>query len=214
LAANPGKTSSNQSNSSKKSDSPVKDAESVIEKSPTLKKDLSQLEKDGWDIKYGEAGKGSYADKDTLEIVIDESEKGSANRIVQTLSHEKGHALYKSDPYVPPNGLTKEKYVKENAVRHLKDEGEATLSNLEVRDEILSEGGPDIGVAGTKTKQYKNVYKEYKSVGDREKAREAIGDIFADGERPSTSPNMTYREYYSKPYEDFYDNTIANTKNP
>jgi type VI secretion system secreted protein VgrG len=213
-AANPNKTYSGKSNGPKKTDSPVKNAEEVIEKSPTLKKDIKQLEKDGWDIKYGEAGKGSYADKDALEIVIDESKKDSADRIVQTLSHEKGHALYKSDPYVSPTGLTKEKYVEKNVKRNLKDEGEATLSNLEVRDEILSSGGPDIGVAGTKTKQYEKVHLEYKSVGDREKAREAIGDIFADGERPSTNPNMNYREYYSKPYEEFYDNTIANKKKP
>jgi type VI secretion system secreted protein VgrG len=213
-AANPNSSSSHKSSGSNKTDSPIKDSEDVIDKSPTLKIDIKQLEKDGWDIKYGEAGKGSYADRETLEIVIDESEKGNAGRIVQTLAHEKGHALYKVDPYVPPTGLTKENYVKENVKRHLKDEGEATLSNLEVRDEILSCGGPDIGVGGTKAKQYEHAYKEYRSIGDREKAREVIGDFFADGERPSTNPDMNYREYYSKPYEDFYDNTIANKKKP
>lgn len=41
--------------------------------------------------------------------------------------------------------------------------------------------------------------------GDRKKAREKIGDVFADGERPSTNPSVTYREYYGKTYEDYYD---------
>jgi hypothetical protein len=197
-----------------KVESPKKDSEDVIKKSSILENDLKQLEDDGWEIKYGEAGKGSYANKNTKVIVIDESKKGSSGEIAQALAHEKGHALYEVDPYVPPTGLTKENYVKENVKRHLKDEGEATLSNLEIRDEILSNSGPDIGVAGTKAEQYEHIYQEYKSVGDREKARELIGDIFADGERTSTNPNMNYREYYSKPYEDHYDNTIGNKKIP
>ena len=201
--AQPDKKSGKKINSSNFKNTPVEDAKKIIDKSPTLKKQLNDLENKGWKIEYNESGKGSYLDKKNKRIVVDKI--GDSNDITRTLSHEKGHAFYKDDPYVPPSGLSKEEYVNKNVKRHLKDEGEATLSNMEVRGEILSNGGPDIGVSGTKKDQYEKIFEEYKVSGDREKAREKIGDVFADGERPSTKPSVTYREYYGKTYEDYYD---------
>lgn len=93
----------------------------------------------------------------------------------------------------------------------LKDEGEATIMNIKVRQEILNNGGPDIGVAGNNSQKYIDSYNQHYVKGkDRDKAREEIGKVFADGERPSTDPNKTYREYYSERFEEHYDNDGEN----
>lgn len=192
--------------------SPSDDKAELIIKSSTLTEQLDSLRVEGWRIIYGESGKGSYANKEKKIIAIDKSKKDDAIAFVRTLAHENGHALYKADPYVPSTGLTKKEYIDRNVERHLKDEGEATLNNLEIRDEIVFNGGPDIGVGGTKTKEYEMIYEVYKNSGDREKARKQIGGIFADGERPSTNPSLTYREYYSGPYEEYYDRLLQKNK--
>jgi hypothetical protein len=63
---------------------------------------------------------------------------------VQTIARESGHPLYSEDPYVKPGGSTRPQYVDANAKRNLKDEGEATLMNARIRDEILQNVGPDM----------------------------------------------------------------------
>jgi type VI secretion system secreted protein VgrG len=176
-----------------------------VKNSPTLNSSLTTLEKQGWKIKYGDPGSGSFCDKENKVIQIDGNEKEDPNEVATTLAHETGHALYKEDPYVAPDGLSKEEYVNANVESGLKDEGEATLHNIEISREIKKNTGKEIDVAGTQRDEYEEVYDAYKKDGDREAARKKIGDIFADRERPSTSPDMTYREYYSKPYEDYYD---------
>jgi len=186
------------------------DVDALVNKSPTLRDKLDRLQKDGWVIETQNGG-GTYADKTQKKIVVD-IENASAEDQVQSLAHEAGHADYTVDPYVPPDGKTKQEYVDANVKRDLKDEGEATLTNLEVREEILDAGGPDIGIAGNSANhpQYEQAYEDFKNGGDRDKAREDIGGIFADGEQTSTT-NESYRDYYSKTYADHYDNTQNGT---
>lgn len=181
----------------------------IMRQSPTLLKNISTLTQHGWVMEYGPPGGGSYADRNSLprRIVIDQSELERPTVFVQTLAHETGHALYSPDPYTHPQGLTKEQYVNANAASALKDEGEATLMNMEIRNEILQNGGPDIGIAGTQGPSYQKIFTDYKAHGDREVAREDIGFIFANNERPSTDPSKTYKQYYSKPFEDYWDSS-------
>jgi len=181
------------------------DVDKLAGKSPTLQKNLQKLQDDGWTIKYGEPGKGSFCDKKAKTIVIDPNDKGNSASITQTLAHESGHALYTADPYVPHNGLTKDEYVRRNVESGLKDEGEATLTNAQVRKEINQAGGPDIGIAGTQTDKYQAIADKYPDPADRDKARKEIADLFGEGENPSTDPSKTYREYYGEPYKKFYD---------
>lgn len=177
----------------------------IAEMSPTLTGNIQKLKSKNWKFKIGTAGGGSYADKNKKEITIDITETGNPAGYVQTLAHETGHALYTADPYVPPNGLTKDQYVNTNVRSCLKDEGEATLMNAQVREEILQSGGPDIGIAGSQAASYKKSYSDYKVHGDREKAREEIGNIFASKEKPSTDPGKTYADYYAEPYQNYWD---------
>jgi uncharacterized Zn-binding protein involved in type VI secretion len=185
------------------------DVDTLANQSPTLQNNIRALQQNGWTIQYGPAGGGSYTSRDTKTIVVDQNEQGNATAVAQTLAHESGHAMYTPDPYVPPNGLTRDQYIQQNTNHDLKDEGEATMTNVQVRNEILGNGGPDIGVAGAQSDQYQQIAAQNAGPGQRDTARQAIGDAFADGEHPSTSPGQTYRQYYGQTYADYWDQHVA-----
>jgi uncharacterized Zn-binding protein involved in type VI secretion len=181
------------------------DIDALVDKSDTLKSNLQALLEQGWTISYGTPGGGTFANRNTKSIVVDPNEAGNPAAVVQGLAHESGHALYKMDPYVPPDGLTKDEYVQRNLDRHLKDEGEATLMNAQVRNEINGNGGPDIGIAGAQPAKYADMAAEDADYADRDDVRRRIGSEYADNEHTSTPPNPSYRDYYSKTYSDHYD---------
>lgn len=185
------------------------DVDHVANLSPTMRNNVRALQQAGWHIQYGPAGGGSFTDRNNQTIVIDGNQQGHPDAVAQTLAHESGHALYTPEPYVPPDGLTRSQYVQANANRSLKDEGEATMTNVQIRNEIVTNGGPDIGVAGAQADQYQQIAAHNAGPGERDAARQQIGDAFADGEHPSTSPGQTYRQYYSQPFETFWDQHVA-----
>lgn len=176
-----------------------------LAKCPQFSQNMQKLIEEGWSIEYGQKGKGSYCSKSGKKIVIDENKKGNTAAILGTLAHESGHAMYTPDPYVGPEGLTKEEYAGKNANSSLKDEGEATLTNIEMKECLEKNGGMKINVAGAQAAEYEKIAKKYLDSKDRDKARQEIGDIFADKERPSTDPKKTYREYYEQSFKNFYD---------
>ncbi|HRH67771.1 MAG TPA: hypothetical protein PLU53_15855, partial [Bacteroidia bacterium] len=179
----------------------------LILKSPTLANNLVSLQSKGWVFIYGTPGKGTFADRTKSQIVLDPNNTDGVD-MTQSLAHESGHAMYTPDAYTPPGKLSKADYASKNANSNLKDEGEATLTNAQVRDEIKTNGGDDIGIAGSKPDEYQKAYDDYEVNGDRDKSRQEIADIFADGEHPSTAPEKTYREYYTEPYNDYYDKNV------
>lgn len=69
-----------------------KGVDGVAAKSPTLQKDLADLQKDGWNIEYGPKGGGSSANRATKTIVLDGNLQSNPNAATQVLSHEVGHA--------------------------------------------------------------------------------------------------------------------------
>lgn len=174
-------------------------------KSPTLEHDLQALQKQGWSIQYGGKGKGTFADRSKKSIHVDPSHKGHPLTLLQYLAHEAGHAMYKPGGYVGMDGKTRQQYIDGNVKNSLNDEGEATITNLQVRDELLKAKVGDIGVAGTQAKKYKELYKKYPQAKDRDTLREAIGKVYAAGEHPSTAPKSTYGQYYAKPYAAAWD---------
>ena len=186
------------------------------QKSPTLRRNIKKLQQTGWHIKYGKKGGGSYCDKGQKVIVVDRAEKKSPMEVMQTMAHETGHALYTADPYVGPEGLSKKQYVAANVRRQLRDEGEATIMNMQIRRELLkrTHGHMDIGVAGRQANRYKRLFERYRSrLGNpkvRDKLRTRIGNIFADHEHPSTDPSKTYRQNYSEFWSDTYDKNVNN----
>jgi uncharacterized Zn-binding protein involved in type VI secretion len=172
-------------------------SEPLIAKSPTLTKQLEDLKKDGWKIEFWD-GPGSDCSKGSKTIRVDKRDKGNPKGLVQTLAHEAGHASYKGKV----DESSRQAYIDSN----LADEGAATLNNVKVQREIKNSdgknGGPDIGIAGNSANapKYEKAYEDYLKDGDEAKAGKAMGDVFADGEKTSTT-NQTYREYYGGSYD-------------
>lgn len=168
--------------------------DSLVEKSPTLQKDLDELKKDGWEIKYGEAGKGSSANREAKVITLDGNLKSNPRETVQVLSHEVGHAKY---PFTPDYS-SKGAYVNGT----LADEGAATMKNIQVQREIIANGGPDIGIAGNSANHgvYNGAYDQYLKDGNAAGARQTIGTQIGIGEKTSTS-GQNYNDYYGGWYD-------------
>lgn len=164
-------------------------------KSPTLERDLQALQKQGWSIQYGAKGKGTFADRTKKSINVDPSEGGRPLLLLQSLAHEAGHAMYTPGAYIDMEGKTRQQYIDGNVKSSLDDEGEATITNLQVREELLKAKVGDIGVAGAQAKKYMELYKKYPQAKDRDKLREEIGKVYAAGEHPSTAPKSTYGPY-------------------
>ncbi|MDR2208786.1 MAG: type VI secretion system tip protein VgrG [Azoarcus sp.] len=179
--------------------SPLSDpaVQAIIAKSPTLQADLEALDAQEWQVQYGPAGSGSTADRYRKVISIDSNEKNNPERVVQTISHEVGHAKY---PYVP-DFSSKEAYLS----GAFADEGAATMKNIQVQREIIGNGGANIGIAGNSANHaaYNAAYDQYLSDGNAAAARNTIGSAFATGEKTSNT-NQTYQDYYGDWYDKNY----------
>lgn len=169
----------------------------LAQRSPSLMDELRRLEADGWKVRTGTPGGGSFADRHLQEIVLDPNHMGSRTEAIQTLSHEVGHARYN----YTPDYSSRQRYI-DGA---LADEGVATMENIRTQREILGNGGEDIGVAGNPANHqaYNNAYDQFLQDGDAEKCRNAMGQRFGNHETTSTT-GQTYEEYHGS----WYDNNI------
>jgi type VI secretion system secreted protein VgrG len=183
----------------------------LIEMSPTLTANLQAADERNITIVFADR---SEADRANDIIRIDRSKAGDPAALVATLAHETGHALYELDPEVPMEGLTQSEYISENLDRHMKDEGEATIVNIQVRQEILtasaaSEHTVEIPVLGKHGRKYIKLYEEHPAPGDRDRLRTKIGALFRGGERPGSTPEQTYGERYRAYYAERWDKAHA-----
>ncbi|MGE2186662.1 type VI secretion system Vgr family protein [Enterobacter hormaechei] len=175
-----------------------KDVDGLVDKSPTMKNDIATLKKRGWTFEEGEAGKGTFANRQTRVITVDKNELGNPKAVVQSLSHESGHALY--EPNIDVS--SRDAYL--NSA--LSDEGAATLNNIRVQREILANKGGDIGIAGNPANQsqYNRIYDSLERGAIKEsEARTQIGRIFGKGEQTSTT-GQYYEDYYGGWYDKNY----------
>jgi hypothetical protein len=190
-----------------------REVDDLMAKSPTLTAQYDQLRKDGWTVRYGAEDDGNFADRDAKVITIAPSGRGDAVGLVQTMAHEVGHAQYTLEPEVGMDGLTERKYVKSNTMRNLRDEGEATINNLQVRQEILGatasdeDPGVDIGVAGAQAEKYKKLFAKYKDPTgkDRGALRDDIAKLYGRGEEPSGEEG-NYWDYYAGYWKELWAN--------
>ena len=166
-------------------------------KSPSLIADMKKLEADGWVVKLGKAGAGTFADRTTKTITVDRNEAGKPAELVQSLAHEVGHARY--SPKIDTS--SKAAFLRST----LADEGAATISNIRAQRQILRHGGADIGIAGNPANQkaYNAAYDQLQKDGNAVKARDKIGAIYGNGEHTSTT-GQSYNDYYGSFYDKVY----------
>jgi hypothetical protein len=183
------------------------EVDEIVNKSPHLKQLWADAQRNGWKIQLTSDGK-SHADKESGTIFInlnDVKTKGDGRdaAIASLLSHEMGHA---GTPFPPDmRGRDREDYVQKNTEQALRHEGEAALANLIARDEIKSNGGPDIGVRGGLDEFYDDVYNRFKS-GEltREQAVQLLAEFMAA--EPDADYGANKRElleiYYGNKWDD------------
>jgi type VI secretion system secreted protein VgrG len=186
------------------------DIDKVVAQSPKLRADITKLQNAGWTIKYGTAGGGSFTRRKPPEIIIDPNDKAKAAAAAQSIAHEAGHALNPVNE-TSMSGLTREQFIKQASANKLSGEGSATLSNLEAREQILANGGADIGIAGTQDAKYEKIYKDYKAGKlTREQAKQQIAQVYGANEKTSnTKPPQSYQTYWETAYAKEWDRKYA-----
>ncbi len=138
---------------------------------------------------------------------------GTELQNMRTIAHELGHFGFVGNPqgaYSAPGlgtGVTDRQmehqrqadYIGANTNARLADEGNATLANKTIRDEVMAATGLDIGVSG-----FPGGTVGPMGVGTLDQQRAAIGDFFGTNLTTSTT-GQNYRSYYGEAYRDFYE---------
>ncbi len=176
----------------------------VIGLSPTLQRDLIELQKESWKISFGETGKGSITDRSGPHpaILLDGRWEGNDKETIRALVHEVGHAKYQ----YRADYSSREAYID----AALCDEAAAMVKNIQIRREILesTHGKMDIGLNGTAANhdKYNAAYDQYLVDGDDIGLRASIGAVFGDYEYVSVRKDAkkSYREYYGEAYDARY----------
>lgn len=161
----------------------------LLEMSPTLQADLDALQADGYTVRWGNAGGGSWIDSGAREIVIDSNMQGNGTALAMVIAHETGHHKFSE----PDNRDSKDEMV----MVLLRDEAAATINNAQVRNEILAAGGPDIGFPGIHAAEYQAITDQLLS-GEitQEEALSQIAEQFKTEQTSTTG--QTYEEYYGQ----------------
>ena len=167
------------------------EVDQIISKSPSTVKNLEELKANDWKIREGTAGKGTFTDRDNKIIYIDPNNKQNINYIVGAIAHEGGHAQYNFNPdYTSKDSFLSSTY---------KDEDAAMFAQIEARNEILANGGPDISNGYKTFQQYEGLYNKYKDNPDQ--AYQEIGNAYVENGNTSNT-GEPYTIYYERLYYD------------
>ncbi|HEY8504553.1 MAG TPA: PAAR domain-containing protein [Gemmataceae bacterium] len=173
----------------------------VVRQSPTLSDQLRRLQQDGWVVRR--KPEPSVCNPAAKEITI--QDRGGRPSEVGSLAHEAGHASGPGVPDLPRQGLSEAEYVRQDVDNYLLDEGRAQFNEARVRDEILSNGGPDTGISGTKAEEYADVYDDFKNgLIDQDQAVRDMADIMRDEITGNTG--QRYEDYYANYARQRYNN--------
>ncbi|MFQ6227999.1 hypothetical protein [Nocardia sp. NPDC002869] len=182
----------------------------LVKLSPTLTARLAQARRDGWTIEYGPAGEGSYANRETWQIVVDSTARNQPKKEISILAEEIGHATNPNPPRgLPYHGEDSGEWATRNTDEHLKDEGEAKLFGVEVLLEIERNGGPRIRVGGRHFSEYERFYEEVvDGAMTREQAKTLIGRMH-DMDEIAGGTKQTYGDFLRAHFISVYMNKYA-----
>jgi hypothetical protein len=173
----------------------------AAKRSTTLATSLKKARDDGWTFVEGPAGGGTNSKRDTKVITIDANTLKDPDDLAGTLAHELGHAL-DDKKYVFDPSMDHDRYVRENTWTDLHGESAATISELQVRDDILASGGSDIGISGTTAKDKITLWEKHKAGSlTRADLEQEIAELFAHKETTSDT-KLPYWDHYAKGHHD------------
>lgn len=182
----------------------------LVKLSPTFTARLAEARRNGWTIEYGPAGEGSYAIRETRQIVVDSAARDQPRMKISILAEEIGHATNPDPPReLPYHGDDPDEWAARNADEQLKDEGEAKLFGAQVFLEIQRNGGPYIRVGGRHFSEYERIYEEVADGAlSRDEARELIGRMHDTAEFGSGT-SQSYGDYWRAHFIGVYLNKYA-----
>ncbi|UCE30810.1 MAG: hypothetical protein JSW68_12285 [Burkholderiales bacterium] len=165
--------------------------DALVSRSPALANAVLRLQQRGWRLKLGPAGKGSFATARTRTITIDGAEASKPEAVVRALAHAAGCALH---PAALDTG-SKQAFVR----AQLTELGAALYANLKVQRQIVTSGGPNIGLVGAPA-NYRNhleLFERLRTEGDAEKARGAFAAVVGRMESAPAS-GQAYEQHFAQ----------------
>jgi hypothetical protein len=175
-----------------------------FESAPTIAANLKEASDKGWHIHYGLPGKGSRAEIEQREIVVDPNLKDTKKKLAAVVGHELGHLVR---PPPKSNRLTLQNHLTSHEVT----ETAAVLNSMKMHYEF-KKNKPELAGDGSEISKYFPLYKKgyelYMKDQTEEsfqKAQQIIGPIFMNKEISSTDPNAkSYKERLTKDFRDTF----------
>lgn len=167
-----------------------------LSKSPTAMQEMKDWMQKGGTIDINPNGGSStifsHDGQSVGKILIDPS--SDPNLTTATISHELGH----SQQEIVPDTSSEASFV-HSYTRGAGGEADAVMNNIKVKNEILANGGSNIGVSSDYGSQYETIYNQSQQTGDIQGARNQIGQIFETQEKTSIN-GQNYYEYFADHY--------------
>lgn len=165
----------------------------TLRRSPTMLAALERLKEAGWTVQCN-SGQGSQCNTDLKQIDLDLN--GPIQQTLSTLAHEIGHTGDRSfdpRPYASAQDMLK---------ATMDSEVKAFCSNLQVRHEILANGGIDIGCGGAMQPYYIAAWQFYQRHGDLERLKGHIGRMVLW--EANSRDGATYYQAYLNNFQKFH----------
>ncbi|MEQ1506274.1 MAG: hypothetical protein ABMB14_28845, partial [Myxococcota bacterium] len=171
----------------------------AIASSPKLTADVATIRNQGYRFESGKAGGGTFTLG--LRIVVDPNDLADPVEFSRALAHEVGHALdgpakYRNDP-----SFDRQTYIDINTRIDLEGEAHATIEELEVRDDVMTNNpGQDPGITGATAAEKVAAWAEFQAGRiDRATLVDRLVNMFATGEQPSDDPTAkNYWDLYAR----------------
>ncbi len=187
----------------------------LVKRSPTLRAQIFALDQARWTIVAGPPGSGFSSDEENRTIRIEQP--GDDADTVSIIAHEVGHAVDSSNWVPSTPRMTRDEYVQERVAFQLLGEGRAQFNAVQVRQEVIAAGGPDIGIPAGQDAAFQAVHNDF--VAGRISHAQAIqrmGNLMGS-ETPSRVPLVpgrpirtftNYRDYYADYFNFNWDANI------
>ncbi len=184
-------------------------SQDIINQSPMLQDQILELSDQGYTMEMGPAGQGSFHNSAQKRIVI---ESGMSDEwTASVVAHEVGHGHY-TQPYHPPEGLTRADYVRLNVDESLRNEAFARYNEIAFERDLIANGN-GASVTSSWGNDHLNVLQGVQNGTLTESG--AITQITNDfrGYTTSTSGQL-YPDYYGDFYGGYYDQLMTDTHAP